>query len=335
MNRPLVSIIVPIYNVAPYLKKCLDSIAAQTYSNIEILLIDDGSPDQCGAICDIYAARDSRFVVIHQNNNGVSSARNIGIDHAKGEYIMFVDGDDYISPHMCEILLQSVLKQNADLAICGLYRINSRGEKNEDVPYPQELTGKELVMQYFLKGRTIHLSVVWNKLYKASLFNCPFKIRFPLHMIEEDEYVSYKILYRANKVIILNKPLYFYIYRENSIMHNTAIDHRECLYQYALDYYQWAHNDAPDMIPVVECSNIHLFNFFVWQCLCGAHFAQMQPVIKKLEQEILHHTRNLSRNPYATLRTKKIYQLMKWHLLIPTKRLELILGKRKITNTSS
>ena len=127
MSSPLISVVVPIYNVEHYLERCLDSIISQTYTNLEIILVDDGSTDRSGAIADAYAAKDSRVKVIHQKNGGLSIARNTGIEACRGEYLLFIDSDDYIAPNMCECLLSHLTEADADIAIGGFYRVDSHG----------------------------------------------------------------------------------------------------------------------------------------------------------------------------------------------------------------
>ena len=128
MKEPKISVIVPVYKVEPYLRKCLDSIVNQTYRNLEIILVDDGSPDNCGAICDEYAAGDGRIRVIHQENGGVSSARNAGLSAVTGEWVGWVDSDDWIEPDMYEYLLKNALEQNADIAVCSHYEVHRETE---------------------------------------------------------------------------------------------------------------------------------------------------------------------------------------------------------------
>ena len=213
----LVSIIVPIYKVEPYLRRCLDSIVNQTYTNLEIILVDDGSPDNCPQICDEYAANDERIVVIHKKNSGLSDARNVGLDIAKGEYISFVDSDDWVTNTYIEFLLKAITGNAAEIAIGNYiettqtYVFNVNGEKQ---PKYEILNSTSAVTKLWSKDKIIFVTA-WGKLIKKELFK---DIRFPKGAIHEDEYTSYKLLYYANKSVFLNIPLYCYFQRKDSII---------------------------------------------------------------------------------------------------------------------
>ena len=166
MNE-LISIIVPVYKVEPYLNKCVDSIINQTYKNIEIILVDDGSPDNCGKICDDYTKKDSRIKVIHKKNGGLSDARNYGIEASIGDYIMFVDSDDYISANMCEILLKTAKKYNADIINCNFEEVFSNAESRinrQAVNKNEEVFSNLDMLKTFFFNYTFDANVVWNKL---------------------------------------------------------------------------------------------------------------------------------------------------------------------------
>ena len=220
-----VSVIVPIYMVEPYLKRAVDSIRNQTYQNLEIILVDDGSKDQCGRICDDYAKADNRIVVIHKENGGLSDARNAGLDVAHGEYIMFVDSDDYIAPDCVETLLKCLTEHDADVSMCS-YVVTDSTEYDESIWLKSdrhEYDGsveicdrrKLLSNLYDANHRdATYFIVSWNKIYKASLWD---GIRFPKGKIHEDEATTYKIYDRAQKGIYLHKPLYGYFSAPDSI----------------------------------------------------------------------------------------------------------------------
>lgn len=221
----LVSIIVPIYNVEKYLDKCINSIIAQTYNKLEIILVDDGSPDKCAKICDEYAEKESRIVVIHKENGGLSSARNAGLKIAKGDYISFVDSDDYIYKGMVEHMLQASVQNAADIVICD-YKTVYEDEKVNYENLEQCNTGKitdigqnEAQVAYFNDDKKRKsLVVVWNKLYERRLFE---NIRFPEGRIHEDEAVTYRLLYKAKKIMYIKNGYYFYLERKGSIMAST------------------------------------------------------------------------------------------------------------------
>jgi len=214
-QEPLISIIVPVYKVEQYLPKCVESILTQTYPNLEIILVDDGSPDNCGAICDSYALKDSCIKVIHKENGGLSSARNAGIDIARGEYFGFVDSDDWIEPEMYETLLSAILKYEAKVAYGGRYDVDgTTGEKIVGLcPRKEEcISGMEMLGRVFIWDNCD--SAAWDKLYHRSLFD---EIRYPQGLINEDIAVFYKLMELTDKVAMCNKPLYNYLHRENSI----------------------------------------------------------------------------------------------------------------------
>lgn len=181
MNKnALISIIVPIYNVDSYLRKCFDSIISQTYSDFELILVDDGSTDDSPKICDEYARKDDRIIVIHKKNGGVSSARNAGLDIAKGKYIGFVDPDDYIVSEMYECMVNAIEKYKSDMVVCGYDYIDENG--NVTRPYKvkgdEKLTQKQFISMPFNMSPTIQ-HVVWNELFRKKLFNV---INFPQNM---------------------------------------------------------------------------------------------------------------------------------------------------------
>lgn len=242
-----VSVIVPIYMVEPYLKRAVDSIRNQTYQNLEIILVDDGSKDQCGGICDDYAKADNRIVVIHKENGGLSDARNAGLDIARGEYIMFVDSDDYIASDCVETLLGCLKEHDADVSMCS-YAVTDSTEFDESIFAAGRNNEKEKKQSKEWKIKTdnhksdgheydgsveicdrrkllsnlydanhrdaTYFIVSWNKIYKASLWD---GIRFPKGKIHEDEATTYKIYDRARKGVYLHRPLYGYFTAPDSI----------------------------------------------------------------------------------------------------------------------
>ena len=213
----IISVIVPIYNVEKYLKRCIDSIITQTYKNLEIILVDDGSQDNCGNICDSYSAKDTRIKVIHKVNGGLSDARNAGIDVATGQYIAFVDSDDYVASNMYEILLDTIIKNNADLSICDFCSVSESGDitlKEPSVIEDGTYSGEKLLENKLLTENYWHWVVAWNKLYKKSIFD---NIRFPVGKLHEDEFLIHKILMRCKIVACVSNKLVYYVQRDSSI----------------------------------------------------------------------------------------------------------------------
>ena len=211
-GSPLVSVIIPVYKVEPYLCDCVDSVLAQTYANLEIILVDDGSPDGCPQICDEYAAKDSRVRVLHKKNGGLSDARNAGMKVASGEYWTFVDSDDVIHPQMVEALIKPLLNDKSLKISAGGFEYfhelkSDFTQLDGNVAY-KSLTFKEYIFEPLYV-------VAWGKIYHRSLFDT---IEYPKGRFHEDEFVTYKLCYKAERISVLREPLYMYRQREGSIM---------------------------------------------------------------------------------------------------------------------
>lgn len=207
----MISVIVPVYKVEAYLEKCVDSICRQTYKDLEIILVDDGSPDRCPQICDEYATKDNRIKVIHKDNGGLSSARNAGLDIARGEFISFVDSDDTIHSQMMEVLLSLI--ERKDIAICGHQEVKEphTSQKNETLRKNEPLRDKDLWIEIFCKLN----NAAWNKLYRKRLIG---QLRFPIELLHgEDLIFNLNYLCQCKSGAINRTPLYNYIKREGSI----------------------------------------------------------------------------------------------------------------------
>ena len=213
-KAPLLSIIVPVYKVENYLPKCIDSILAQTFTDFELILVDDGSPDDCPALCDATAEKDARVRVIHQKNGGLSAARNAGLDAARGAWIGFVDSDDYIEPEMYEVLYQAVQSTGADLALCDYAEVDEAG-----TPRPQmhvSLSGGALTGQELLKRAAgLMVQLAWNKLYRRAVFA---QLRYPEGKLNEDLFLIPEVCLQIKKAVVVPKALYCYVQRGGSIM---------------------------------------------------------------------------------------------------------------------
>lgn len=231
-NNDLISIIVPIYNAEKYLPRCIQSILNQTYKNIEVILVDDGSHDKCSEICDEFAKNDKRVKVIHKRNGGISSARNAGLDIAEGKYIGFVDNDDYIEPHMYEKLLKVLIKSNTDFAMCDYFNVDESGNilnlpgvqynKNEVITF-EKIQSKSGYNNYNI--------LVWNKLFKSYMFE---KVRFPDGKLSEDYFIAPKLYHERTSVCIKDK-LYYFTFRQNSVSKTLSFkwfkdQHETCIY---------------------------------------------------------------------------------------------------------
>lgn len=216
----LISVIVPIYKVEKYLKKCVESILEQTYNNLDIILVDDGSPDNCGDIIEEFRKKDERIRTIHQKNGGLSDARNSGIKIAKGKYIVYIDSDDWIEKNMIEVLYKDIIKTNSDISVCEFVEeddfqniLSTKKYNNEIIEFNSKEALKSLIKQDILTNHA------WNKLYKASLFE---GIEYPKGQLMEDVSTTYKLFEKANKIVYQNTSLYHYIQRETSILGNIT-----------------------------------------------------------------------------------------------------------------
>lgn len=208
MQVPGISIIVPVYKVEPYLNKCVDSILSQTFTDFELILVDDGSPDNCGAICDAYAAKDDRVRVIHKENGGLSDARNAGIDAARGEFLGFVDSDDYILPEMYEQLYGACMEYGVRMAGCDalwIYDDTDAVDTGSDGT-TSLLTADEFFLRMIDVRRFMDVTA-WNKLYHRDLFE---GVRYPVGKIYEDQGTTYKLVFQNEKLAYVSKPLYAY-----------------------------------------------------------------------------------------------------------------------------
>lgn len=235
-ENQLVSVIIPIYNVAPYLRECLDSIISQSYTNLEIILVDDGSTDNCPQICDEYAQNDKRIIVIHKANGGLSDARNAGMKIATADYWTFVDSDDYCHPKMIETLLKPML-ENKDIKVSNCEHTSDTLRFNKENKYePYRVLSTS---DYFLKGWTPR---AWGRIYSKQLFK---DITFPKGRLIEDCIAITIVLYKSAILANNNSCLYFYRVRPNSIMHSPnrrlAADHKYATIE-CIKYFQDKHS---------------------------------------------------------------------------------------------
>ena len=211
----LISVIVPIYKVEAYLDRCIRSIAEQTYQNLEIILVDDGSPDSCGAICDAWAEKDSRIKVIHKENGGLSDARNAGMTIASADLISFVDSDDYIEPAFLEKLHGAMTEHDADIAECGVSYVDEDGNvlRQRDVAPVQTMGKIEALRRLVLEDGVYQ--TVWNKLYRRQV---AMGVLFAVGKYNEDEFWTWQVFDRIEKLAVVREPLYNYLQRGSSII---------------------------------------------------------------------------------------------------------------------
>ena len=204
---PLISVIVPVYKVEKYLNQCIESVLAQTYQNLEIILVDDGSPDRSGEICEEYAKKDTRIRVLHKSNGGLSTARNTGLQIISGAYIAFLDSDDYLAPDMYETLYRELIENDADIAVCGFVKIFEDGHTEIENAFEKKelFSGKELLDVFLVDDKIGSQSC--NKLFNAKLFS---GVEYPEGRIYEDLAIMHEVFHRANSVVCLAENKYYY-----------------------------------------------------------------------------------------------------------------------------
>lgn len=257
-SLPLISVIVPVYKVENYLDRCVRSIVAQSYSCLEIILVDDGSPDRCGAICDAWARKDRRIKVIHKENGGLSDARNVGMAAATGELIGFVDSDDWISPEMYQLLYENMQENGSDIAACGVEMVWDDGSPSRMLTQ----TGccvldAQQAMQAIIEESALK-QPVWYKLYKTDLIR---NIPFAVGKYHEDVFWSYQAIGAAGYVSVMDTPCYYYTQRSGSIMGEgfsmrrlDALDAKLLRLEYVKDHYS----------ALSDLAKRELFMFCLW-----------------------------------------------------------------------
>ncbi len=224
--EPTISVIVPIYNVEAYLDKCIRSIIDQSYKNLEIILVDDGSPDNCPHICDSWALQDQRIKVVHKENSGLSDARNAGLDIASGELIAFVDSDDWIKPEMFQRMMDAINEENADICACNI--ISVYPDREVKWGGKSNIVGDSETMLDLLYSDSRFPTSSCNKMYRKFLWN---NIRFPVGKLCEDAFTTYLLIDKADRIVQITDALYYYRIRSESIMtasfSNRSMDEEE------------------------------------------------------------------------------------------------------------
>lgn len=250
LYTPLISVIVPVYNVENYVQRCIESIVNQTYKNLEIILVDDGSKDSSGSICDEMAKKDDRIVVIHKKNGGLSDARNVGLDRARGAYIGFVDSDDYIDPDMYRKLITATIRYGAQISMCGRFcEPDGSGESYELFTTSRKILTAQGAVHNLLLQRECD-SAAWDKLYKAELFQ---NVRYPLGVLHEDLSVAVKLLAKCIYVVHIGEPLYHYTIRKNSICNQPFSNRRFDVYNQACKAREFVRMQMPEQRKAADC----------------------------------------------------------------------------------
>ena len=243
-NNLLISVIIPVYKVEPYIRQCVESVLAQTYRNLEIILVDDGSPDRCPEICDEYAQLDNRIVVIHQSNQGQSGARNTGLDRCTGDVVAFVDSDDWIEPDMYEQMIRMMQDKNLDAVFCGADRIDNGVVREKLGRYFEDgavVEAKEVLSLCLQSRITAHC---WNRLCRR---RCLEKVRFPVGKVYEDIWVSHLPFYYAKRPVgFLHAPLYNYRHNQQSITVKSGIRESYHVFWGRVELLRFARENMPE-----------------------------------------------------------------------------------------
>lgn len=244
-----ISVIVPVYKVEQYLSKCIESLLSQTYNNLEIILVDDGSPDRCGEICDFYSQKDSRVTVIHKRNGGLSDARNVGLKNCHGEYITLIDSDDYVLPDYCQVLLDLLIDNNADVSCVPICKYSESG-KDISRKYSGKLyeyTAAEAMTAMFENNKLSWCAQA--KLYKRNLFN---GIEYPVGKIMEDKATTYKIYNKCSKIVFKDTVEYMYLVRSGSIMNSGWSDKRLESFDIQIELNKFIEENYPNSILITH-----------------------------------------------------------------------------------
>jgi len=295
-----ISIIIPVYKVEDYLEKCIDSILCQTYDNLEVILVDDGSPDKCGEICDRYAQKDSRIHVIHKENGGVARARNDGIAYAGGAYISFIDSDDWIAENAYEILYRGLQQYQADCAVGRCVRVMDRNGqltfRREEAPPIKCETAAEAMKHVLLEG-----SAIWNRLFRREVFA---QIRFPVGRVNDDEVVALHAYGECGKIVFLDQDTYYYRIRNDSITTaGFSLRNVDCYYN-SRDNLAFVAEKVPELVPCAEYKYIKAMLYSYFNLLKMKKDARAKEVLRELHQDIRKNKAIARGNPYVTFPMK-------------------------------
>lgn len=299
-KNPLVSVIIPIYDVEIYLAKCIESVLAQTYHSLEVFLVNDGSPDNCGSICDEYAQKDNRIVVIHKKNGGLSDARNVAIDIAKGEYITFVDSDDYISPYYIETLLDLATESDCDIAVTSLVQFQEGEEiAIQSCNYNKKVFEvNEAINEMFYQGSFDNSA--WAKLYHRSLFSSG--IRYPIGILYEDLATTYKLFLLANKVAFSNRKTYFYLIRSNSIEGSPFNEKKMKSVLFIIGELEKFKKSNPEFLDPINCRIMSFLLHVLFETNKGSKSEkELFLLVKKYRMSVLKNSRARKKTIIASL----------------------------------
>ncbi len=309
MTKELISIIVPVYNVEKYLKKCVDSIVNQTYKNLEIILVDDGATDNSGKICDELVELDNRIKVYHKKNGGLSDARNYGVERATGDYIGFVDSDDYIDAEMYEKLYEAIKKENVDVAECNLKIVYP--EKTDlftDQKYYQ-ICNKQEYLEEYLKIEKIFGSACV-RLTKADIAK---KLKFPVGKLYEDTYYAYDLIGIVDKYVIVDNPYYNYLMRENSITNAKFNPRIFDLIEIVEKFHTNVYKNYPSLKEAADCRKMYAY-FSVLNSILLEEDFKNNSFYKQIIDYFKEEYTKLLRNKYITRNRKLSILLIKFSI---------------------
>lgn len=310
----LISVIVPVYNTSRYLKRCVQSICNQTYKNLEIIVIDDGSTDGSGAQCDCLAEQDERIIIFHKENGGLSDARNYGIERAQGGYIGFVDSDDYIEPTMYELLLRKCIEYGTKIACCGRIDEYERKKGKENFVFPMEIcwTAEQAIENLLLwKGLD---SAAWDKLYERNLWK---NLRYPYGEISEDVPVTGKLIEKAGAIVHVGVPLYHYCHREDSITVSEYNEKTNQVVEHAAKLREWIENSFPNLREAYEYFYLAelMASIGIYQTSCRKTRKKYRGIYKSCLELLRKNWSLFKSNPYLNYQDYIIIML-RWNVLM-------------------
>lgn len=300
-ENPLITVIIPVYNIQEYITRCVQSICSQQYTHLEIILVDDGSTDDSGRICDALAEDDSRINVIHKKNGGLSDARNVALDVAKGDYIVLVDGDDFVSKYYVSNLMRAISVETADMAVSWFENVlegTSPKTKAKAVDDGEiELLSSSECVRKMLYQDGVETSA-WGKLYKKELFN---ELRYPKGKLYEDILVTYETIHRCKKIAFIKNVDYYYFQRKTSIQYQKfslkkldAVNHIETLRSKVL-------NDYPDLAKAADCRCFSTIYNILFQIGDEQEYKDLK---EKLLKKLLYYRKNVLSDDNARKKAK-------------------------------
>lgn len=329
-ERPLISVVVPVYKVENYLDICVKSILKQSYKNLEIILVDDGSPDSCPALCDKWQKKDSRIKVIHKKNGGLSDARNVGIDASSGDFLAFVDSDDYISPVMYEKLLKIARKTEADIVTSNLCFVSGKKMTYGHINLPTfPMTfGPDEMLEIEL-GHCLVESAEFvtscNKLFRRCVFFSRDRIRYPVGRLYEDAYTTYRLYYTSRRTTVINESFYFYVMRDSSITHTFTPRNAWDKMGFATSYIEWSEKSAPHLQSLMKKAATNVYLFILERCVNDTRLDPNGQVRFKLIEYLDQLVKEVSLSPYAGKKDKLRYFLYRMNLYTVACRIKYLL----------